>query len=93
MTHGRAAEILDPNHRENYESIEVVNEACKMGRDALLRRIPQSPYADGDTGLLACPYCGKGEFLHNESGRPMAFCGQCGQAVDWSIEIEYAVKQ
>ena len=31
----RAIEILDPEHREQYESIEPVNEACRMGMDAL----------------------------------------------------------
>ena len=27
MTYERAAEILDPEHRETYESLEIVNEA------------------------------------------------------------------
>lgn len=40
----RAAEILDPKHRERYESLAVVEEACSMGHDALLLRIPRSPY-------------------------------------------------
>ena len=31
----RAIEILNPEHREHYESIEPVNEACRMGMDAL----------------------------------------------------------
>ena len=35
MTPERAIEILDPEHREHYESIEPVNEACRMGMDAL----------------------------------------------------------
>lgn len=35
MTIERAIEILDPEHREHYESIEIVNEACRMGIDAL----------------------------------------------------------
>ena len=35
MTIDRAIEILDPEHREHYESIEPVNEACLMGIDAL----------------------------------------------------------
>ena len=39
----RAAEILDPAHRESYESIEQVNEACRMGREAILLKIPRSP--------------------------------------------------
>lgn len=35
MTVKRAIEILDPAHREHYESIEPVNEACRMGMEAL----------------------------------------------------------
>lgn len=35
MTVERAMEILDPEHREHYDSIEPVNEACRMGREAL----------------------------------------------------------
>lgn len=35
MTAERAMEILDPNHREHYESIKIVNEACRMGIQAL----------------------------------------------------------
>lgn len=35
MTPDRAAEILDPEHREHYDSIETVNEACRMGMEAL----------------------------------------------------------
>lgn len=44
MSTERAAEILDPKHREGYESLAIVEEACQMGRDALLMRIPRSPY-------------------------------------------------
>lgn len=38
MTIDRAIEILDPEHRERYESIEPVNEACRMGIEALKRQ-------------------------------------------------------
>ena len=31
MSIERAFEILDPTHREHYESLEPVNEACRMG--------------------------------------------------------------
>ena len=31
----RAIEILDPEHREQYESLKPVNEACRMGMEAL----------------------------------------------------------
>lgn len=33
----RAIEILDPEHREHYEDLEEVNEACRMGMEALKR--------------------------------------------------------
>jgi len=34
----RAAQILDPTHREHYESMDEVNEACRMGMNALLHK-------------------------------------------------------
>lgn len=37
MTIDRAIEILDPEHRENYDGMDVVNEACRMGMEALER--------------------------------------------------------
>lgn len=38
MENERAIEILDPEHRELYESLEPINEACRMGVEALRRR-------------------------------------------------------
>ena len=32
----RAIEILNPEHREHYDGLEEVNEACRMGMAALL---------------------------------------------------------
>lgn len=43
--------------------------------------VPESPYIDDD--VLACPGCGSGEYLHNEDGNKNAFCGQCGQPIEW----------
>lgn len=48
----RAIEILDPEHRENYDGMDEVNEACRMGMEALERTrwIPCSerlPETDG----------------------------------------------
>ena len=37
MTIDRAIEILDPEHRENYNGMDEVNEACRMGMEALER--------------------------------------------------------
>lgn len=43
-----------------------------------------APYPDGDMSIIACPRCGSGEYLHNEDGNEQNYCGQCGQAIDWS---------
>ena len=82
----RAMEILDPEHRERYESIEPVNTACRMGIKALARRMPKPPHPEDYPIVLACPACGSGEDLYNEDGNAQRFCGQCGQAIDWSGE-------
>lgn len=50
MTIDRAIEILDPEHREHYNGLDEVNEACRMGMEALERtrwipcseRLPES---------------------------------------------------
>lgn len=72
MTIERAIEILDPEHRENYESIELVEKACYMGMEALKRKLPMKPRCD-----IACPICGRVAIYKN-------FCPDCGQAIDWS---------
>lgn len=36
MTNERAAEILNPAHYEDHDSLETVQEACRMGQEALL---------------------------------------------------------
>lgn len=88
MSIERAFEILDPTHRERYESLEPVNEACRMGRAALFLQMKESPYQDGDEDVLACPNCGSGEYLHNEDGNRNRFCGQCGKAIAWNEEAD-----
>lgn len=46
----RAIEILDPEHRENYDGMDEVNEACRMGMEALerMRWIPCSERLPGE---------------------------------------------
>ena len=58
MENERAIEILDPEHREAYESLEPVNEACRMGVEALRRRVPESPYPHNEDGNR-CRFCGQ----------------------------------
>lgn len=64
MTIERAIEILNPEHREHYDSIETVNEACRMGMEALERtrwipveeHIPKNRYllcTDGNVVYVA----------------------------------------
>lgn len=49
----RAIEILDPEHREHYESIEPVMEACRMGMDAL-ERTRWIPISEGNPKEKGC---------------------------------------
>jgi hypothetical protein len=92
MTLKRAAEILDPEHREHYDSIETVNEACKIGREAVLSKIKKKPTYEGDgydeNGALIydtayCPVC-EHEFEYGVNDWESNFCPDCGQALDWS---------
>lgn len=58
----RAIEILNPEHREHYDSIETVNEACRMGMEALKRtrwipveeRLPEKNRKKGRAGDVLC---------------------------------------
>ena len=66
--------------------VDLSDNAERNDADAL--NIPASPYPDGDKGVLACPNCGSGEYLHNADENENAFCGQCGQAIKWGCEDE-----
>lgn len=55
----RAIEILNPEHRENYDGMDEVNEACRMGMEALerMRWIPCSERLPHDVSrCLVCRY-------------------------------------
>ena len=83
MTYERAVEILDPEHREHYESIDIVDEACRMGMEALKKQMPKKPLKSDRKvrycEVFECQNCGL-EF----SGRIIKYCYRCGQAFDWS---------
>lgn len=89
MTIERAIEILDPEHREHYESIDIVNEACRMGMEALERQMakkPVKPAIEKDSMVLfgvifgSCPNCGFKVYSNINK-----FCTECGQKLDWEI--------
>lgn len=87
MTIDRAIEILNPKRRKHYYNIGLVNEACYMGMDALLKQKPQRPKINLWDKWLECPKCG--EILSDEEGMPLGdgatiqYCFGCGQAIDW----------
>lgn len=86
----RAIEILNPDHREHYESIKPVNEACKMGMEALKKQIPIKPDYEGDgcdeNGEIIydtayCPTCRYEFEVYYDA---TDYCPKCGQRLDWS---------
>lgn len=80
MTYERAAEILDPEHREAYDNIETVKEACRMGMDALKKRIPIKPKLL-DEANFGCPACGR--WIPIPLTSKVTYCHLCGQALNW----------
>lgn len=74
MTIDRAIEILDPEHRECYDGMDEVNEACRMGMEALERTrwIPCYERLPEKSGVYLVAYIATGTIdrLH--------FCTQYG---------------
>ena len=62
MTIDRATEILDPEHRECYDGMDEVNEACRMGMEALERTrwIPCSERLPEKSGVYLVAYIATG---------------------------------
>jgi len=56
MTIERAIEILNPENREHYESIELVNEACRMGMEALKEKLRAKVITVADLDTLTPRY-------------------------------------
>lgn len=77
MTIDRAIEILNPAHREHYDGMDEVNEACRMGMEALERtrwipcseRLPERP---GDYQV-----CTKNEYYGTRNVAKRYFNGDC----------------
>lgn len=83
MTNERAAEILNPTHYEDYDSLETVQEACRMGMVALKMQIPEVPLAPGAIFDFTCPHCGSRDYLKNDDDP----CNMCDAVGDWMVEI------
>ena len=71
MTIDRAIEILDPEHREHYDGMDEVNEACRMGMEALERGRNAVP-------VVRCRDCASfeeiGKYTTNNGGTPFGYC-------------------
>ena len=76
MTIDRAIEILDPEHREHYESIDPVNEACRMGMEAL-KALRSGRWKRYSTTMMECSLCGKHTARHRFN-----YCPNCGAKMD-----------
>ena len=77
MTIDRAIEILDPEHRENYDGMDEVNEACRMGMEALERTrwIPVSERLPEDGETVLTYKNGQFDVLKYEMRRNGWICG------------------
>lgn len=53
----RAIEILDPEHREHYDSIEPVNEACRMGMEDYKKAVSMMAQYIVEVGLVDVYLC------------------------------------
>ena len=80
-------------HRDDFDDVFLQDiEACKMGIQALEKRIPKKVKKEFATvgGCITCfettvcPSCGEN---FEETGY-YDFCPDCGQALDWSDEDE-----
>lgn len=73
MTIDRAIEILNPEHREHYDGMDEVNEACRMGMEALERERNAVP-------VVRCRDC---EYLVNAAVNANGFliCGVSGMEI------------
>ena len=75
----RNAAWLGPN--EDREATEAVLE---LAIAAVKKQEGKKPFPDSDKSILACQYCGSGEYLHNADENINQYCGQCGQKIDWT---------
>lgn len=78
----RAIEILNPEHRENYDGLEEIIEACRMGMEALQYRKAMPPVEEYTEDRQIwygrhCPRCG----WHIRYYPPC--CENCGQEFKW----------
>lgn len=88
----RAIEILDPEHREHYESLSVVQEACRMGMAALEKQRAKKVTVNTDEtfgdSVFCCPNCFNVAICNpcnrSYNGGFFKYCPECGQHLERS---------
>lgn len=81
MTFERAFELLNPDTIDDMEYTEnEAKEAMRIGMKAVEKQIPKKPKREN--GNWNCPICGYSAI--RISGQQKKYCGECGQALDWS---------
>lgn len=86
MTAKEALDIRN-NHPENCFNGSVNPDELAAVIDwALEKQIPKKPIyrCTGDETVIECPCCEKYPFDLSEYEWARKFCGNCGQAIDWS---------
>lgn len=88
ITVERAIEILDPAHRERYsdllDGMEQINEACRMGMEALKKQLPKKPIFKTGESIFFVDYAdGGGEAKANKWADWV--CPSCG----WFVGEQY----
>lgn len=91
----RAIEILNPEHRENYEEqpdgLEQIETAMRMGMEALKKQQPVKPKEFAFTREIEICHILYSENVvlskcgHCDAVVPLhsKYCSDCGQALDW----------
>lgn len=93
MTIDRAIEILNPEHREHYDGMDEVNEACRMGMEALERtrwipcsvRLPESDEA-WQKYIVVYRYRYRGIWDDMGENAVVTVAGYCHEQKVWSMD-------
>ena len=70
---------------ENQTQSDLFSEAFQKAIEALEKQTPKKPIWDSCNGEYHCSSCDV--IMDVEYYNKLNFCGDCGQAIDWSEEV------
>lgn len=85
MTNEEAIEILQEEH-DYCQEMSYVIKALEMAIEALKKQIPKKPLHMHKN--YYCPICKEDGWMLWDDAIPNdtdAYCGKCGQAIDWEV--------